>query len=48
MDLSDLMILMMAVPNILGLYILQSEVASDLLAYEKGLASGEIRPVAGK
>jgi AGCS family alanine or glycine:cation symporter len=48
LDLSDLMILMMAVPNILGLYILQSEVASDLLAYEKGLASGEIQPVANK
>jgi len=42
LDFSDMMILSMAFPNILGLYILSSEVRSDLKEYWRKLKSGEI------
>ena len=41
LDFSDMMILGMAFPNILGLYILLSEVRNDLLNYWKKYKSGE-------
>ncbi|GGD14620.1 alanine/glycine:cation symporter family protein [Flavobacterium orientale] len=43
MDFSDMMILGMAFPNILGLYFLSSEVRDDLKDYFKRLKSGEIK-----
>lgn len=42
-DFSDMMILGMAFPNILGLYFLSSEVKDDLKDYFKRLKSGEIK-----
>ena len=42
-DFSDMMILGMAFPNILGLYFLSSEVRDDLKDYFKRLISGEIK-----
>lgn len=42
-DFSDMMILGMAFPNILGLYFLSSEVRDDLKDYFKRLKSGEIK-----
>jgi alanine or glycine:cation symporter, AGCS family len=42
-DFSDMMILGMAFPNILGLYFLSGEVKSDLKDYFKRLKSGEIK-----
>jgi AGCS family alanine or glycine:cation symporter len=42
-DFSDMMILGMAFPNILGLYFLSSEVKEDLKDYFKRLKSGEIK-----
>jgi len=42
LDLSDLMILGMSFPNILGLYILHGEVKERLGAYMKRLKSGEM------
>lgn len=43
MDFSDMMILGMAFPNILGLYFLSNEVKDDLKDYFKRLKSGEIK-----
>jgi AGCS family alanine or glycine:cation symporter len=43
LDFSDLMILGMAFPNILGLVILSSEVRGDMLSYFKRIKSGEIK-----
>ena len=43
LDLSDLMILGMAFPNILGLYFLAGDVRSDLDEYEQKLANGEMK-----
>jgi alanine or glycine:cation symporter, AGCS family len=43
MDFSDMMILAMGVPNILGLLILAPEVSRDLKIYWKQLKNGEIR-----
>jgi AGCS family alanine or glycine:cation symporter len=43
MDFSDMMILSMAFPNILGLIILAPEVKRDLQDYIKKLKSGEIK-----
>jgi AGCS family alanine or glycine:cation symporter len=40
---SDMMILGMAFPNILGLYILSKEVYRDLQDYFKRIKSGEIK-----
>ena len=48
LDLSDLMILGMAFPNILGLYFLSGDVRKDLNDYQAKLASGEIKPYAAK
>lgn len=42
-DFSDMMILGMAFPNILGLYFMSSEVKNDLKNYFKRLKSGEIK-----
>ncbi|MFT5969704.1 MAG: AGCS family alanine or glycine:cation symporter [Flavobacteriales bacterium] len=43
MDFSDMMILGMAFPNILGLYFLSKEVKIDLKSYLKRVKSGEIK-----
>jgi AGCS family alanine or glycine:cation symporter len=43
LDFSDMMILSMAFPNILGLIILAPEVKKDLLDYMKKVKSGEIK-----
>ncbi len=43
LDFSDMMILCMAFPNIIGLMILAPEVRRDLISYMKRLKSGEIR-----
>jgi len=43
LDFSDMMILGMAFPNILGLYFLSSEVRKDLKDYFRRLKSGEIK-----
>jgi AGCS family alanine or glycine:cation symporter len=43
LDFSDLMILSMAFPNILGLYILGSDVKKDLDAYMDKLRSGQFK-----
>jgi AGCS family alanine or glycine:cation symporter len=43
LSFSDMMILGMAIPNLLGLYILSSEVKDDLDKYLKKLKSGEIK-----
>ncbi len=43
MEFADLMILCMAFPNIIGLYILAPEIKRDLNNYFKRLKSGEIR-----
>lgn len=43
MDFSDMMILGMAVPNMLGMYILSKEIKLDLSSYFSRLKSGEIK-----
>jgi AGCS family alanine or glycine:cation symporter len=43
LDFSDLMILGMAFPNILGLFFLVGEVRKDLKSYQDRIKSGEIR-----
>jgi AGCS family alanine or glycine:cation symporter len=43
LDFSDMMILAMAVPNVIGLYIMSGEVRSDMKAYIKRLKRGELR-----
>ena len=43
-DFSDMMILGMAFPNMLGMYFLSSKVRGQLNDYIEGLRSGEIRP----
>lgn len=43
LDFSDLMILGMAFPNILGLIILSSEVRKDMISYFDRIKSGEIK-----
>lgn len=43
LDFSDMMILSMAFPNILGLYLLAGEVKDDLKNYFKRIKSGEIK-----
>ena len=45
LDFSDMMILCMAFPNIIGLLILAPEVKRDLKSYMKRLKSGEIKRV---
>jgi AGCS family alanine or glycine:cation symporter len=42
LDFSDMMILAMSVPNMIGLYILSGEVRSDLKKYLKKLKAGEL------
>ena len=43
LDFSDMMILGMAFPNILGLYILSGEVKNDLKSYFQRIKTGEIK-----
>jgi AGCS family alanine or glycine:cation symporter len=43
MDFSDMMILSMAFPNIIGLLILSPEVYRDLKSYLARVKSGEIK-----
>ncbi|NEN22853.1 amino acid carrier protein [Cryomorpha ignava] len=43
LDFSDLMILGMAFPNILGLFLLSGEVRADLKSYFKGIKEGTIK-----
>ncbi len=43
LEFGDLMILLMAFPNIIGLYLLQGFVGKDLADYEQKLRAGEIR-----
>lgn len=43
LDFSDMMILGMAFPNVLGLVILSGEVKDDMISYFKRLKSGEIK-----
>jgi AGCS family alanine or glycine:cation symporter len=43
LEFGDLMILLMAFPNIIGLYLLGGGVKADLAAYEQKLKSGELR-----
>lgn len=47
-DFSDMMILAMAFPNILGLIILAPEIRRDLISYMKRVKSGEIKKYKGK
>ncbi len=42
LDFSDMMILAMSFPNIIGLYIMSGEVRNDLRAYMKKLKAGEL------
>ena len=42
LDFSDMMILAMSFPNIIGLYIMSGEVRNDLNAYVKKLKAGEL------
>lgn len=42
LDFSDMMILAMAVPNIIGLYIMSGEIRSDMKDYQKRLRAGEL------
>ncbi len=46
MDFADAMILAMAFPNMIGLYIMAGEVKSMLDSYRARIASGEIQPYA--
>ncbi len=43
-DLSDALVFIVALPNILGLYLLAPIVKRELAAYQGRLASGEIKP----
>ncbi len=42
LDFSDMMILAMSVPNMIGLYILSGEVRTDLKKYLKKLKEGKL------
>ena len=44
MDFSDMIVLSLAFPNTIGLYIMASEVKADLDSYLRRIRSGEIRP----
>jgi alanine or glycine:cation symporter, AGCS family len=43
LDFSDMMILAMAFPNILGLLIMAPEIRSDVRSYLRRIKSGEIK-----
>ena len=47
MDFADAMLLAMAFPNMVGLYILAPEVREMLRSYRARVASGEISPYVG-
>jgi AGCS family alanine or glycine:cation symporter len=42
LDFSDMMILTMSFPNIIGLYIMSGEVRNDLKEYNRRLKAGEL------
>ena len=43
-DLIDSLFFLMAVPNVIGLYILADEVRGEIRSYRRRVASGELRP----
>jgi alanine or glycine:cation symporter, AGCS family len=43
-DISDAMIFTMAIPNIIGLYLLMPKIKRELASYQSRLKSGEIKP----
>ena len=43
LDFSDALIFIVALPNILGLYVLAPVIKKELLSYQKRLQSGEIQ-----
>ena len=45
LDFSDLMVLGMAFPNVVGVVLLSANVKKDLAEYERKLESGEIAPI---
>lgn len=44
LDFSDAMVFLVAVPNIIGLYILAPVIKAELRSYQARLASGELKP----
>lgn len=44
MDMADSLLLLMAIPNLVGVYLLMPRLRRDLRDYEARLASGAIRP----
>jgi alanine or glycine:cation symporter, AGCS family len=44
-DFSDSMIFMMAIPNVIGLYLLMPVVKDEIVQYWQKIESGEIRKV---
>jgi alanine or glycine:cation symporter, AGCS family len=42
-DFSDAMIFIMAIPNVIGLYLLMPVVRHELVAYEERRRTGEVR-----
>ncbi len=48
LDFSDMMILAMSLPNMIGLYILSGEVRGDLKDYLNRLKAGTLNPTTGK
>jgi AGCS family alanine or glycine:cation symporter len=45
LEFSDMMILTMAIPNLIGVFLLSGEIYKHLRIYERKLRSGEIKPV---
>lgn len=43
-DLTDMMVLFLTIPNLIGLYLMSGEVSKDLKIYVKKIKSGEIYP----
>lgn len=46
-DIADALLFIMAIPNLIGVYLLMPVVRRELLSYEARLRSGEIRPTRG-
>jgi AGCS family alanine or glycine:cation symporter len=45
-DIADALMFIMAIPNLIGVYLLMPAVKRELASYEARLRSGEIRPTA--
>ena len=45
-DIADALLFIMAIPNLIGVYLLMPVVKRELASYEARLRSGEIRPTA--